>query len=239
MSNINRCLYSDEEYQEHIEQTELILEDKIKSNLMFKQDSQISEKVGEKYTDNIIKKNNNNNVIKKKNIIRKEDISVNNSKQKYNEIIRKHNISSFFSHKLKCLHTFKIVFILDDSGSMNKVLEDSPLNKGNLKATRWNELQEFARISIEIANFFNPEGCDIYFLNRPMAKSIHMADEISSHFVDKPSGFTPITKIFSTVLKNNTASVLADKKLLIVIVTDGEPTDNEGKYSLTFVKLII
>lgn len=141
--------------------------------------------------------------------------------------MHKHRISLFFAKKLKNLSLFKIVFILDDSGSMNTLLEDSPLNKGTYKATRWDELQEFIKISIEIANAVNPEGCDVYFLNRRMVKSVKKPEEIMSSFKRKPSGFTPITKRLSTVLKNNLQN---DRKLLVVIVTDGEPTSPEGKY---------
>jgi hypothetical protein len=41
---------------------------------------------------------------------------------KYREIINKHEISHFFSQKLQILFSFKIVFIFDDSGSMNTVI---------------------------------------------------------------------------------------------------------------------
>ena len=107
-----------------------------------------------------------------------------NIDKSFNEIMQKHSISGFWSRKLKSLNNYKIVFILDDSGSMNKSLEDSPLNKGSFKATRWDELQEFIKISIEIANTVNPEGCDVYFLNRRMVKN-----------VKKPES-TIITKMF-------------------------------------------
>ena len=86
------------------------------------------------------------------------------------------------------------------------------------------------KISIEIANLLNPEGCDVYFLNRPPARNVKRPDEIASHFVNKPSGFTPITKTLNKVLLNNPPTVLNEKKLLVVIVTDGEPTDSEGEF---------
>ena len=148
----------------------------------------------------------------------------------FNEIMQKHSISGFWSRKLKSLNNYKIVFILDDSGSMNKTLEDSPLNKGSFKATRWDELQEFIKISIEIANTVNPEGCDVYFLNRRMVKNVKKPDDILNSFKRSPGGFTPITKRLTTVLKDNMPNVLNDKKLLVVIVTDGEPTDLYGLF---------
>ncbi len=96
----------------------------------------------------------------------KNNRQVTNNERIIKKLIKKHEISRLFSKKLKVLNGFKIVFILDDSGSMNENLEDSPLNRGKYKATRWDELQEFMRISIEIANVLNEDGCDVYFLNR-------------------------------------------------------------------------
>jgi hypothetical protein len=157
-------------------------------------------------------------------------INHSNVDKSFNEIMQKHSISGFWSRKLKSLNNYKIVFILDDSGSMNKTLEDSPLNKGSFKATRWDELQEFIKISIEIANTVNPEGCDVYFLNRRMVKNVKKPEDILNSFKRSPGGFTPITKRLITVLKDNMPNVLNDKKLLVVIVTDGEPTDLYGLF---------
>jgi len=158
-----------------------------------------------------------------------EHLSTQIDDRSFNEVMQKHCISGFFSRKLKSLIAFKIVFILDDSGSMNKALEESPLNKGSFKATRWDELQEFIKISIEIASVVNPEGCDVYFLNRRMVKNVKKPEDIASSFKRSPGGFTPITKMLTTVLRNNMPNVLNEKKLLVVIVTDGEPTNVEGK----------
>ena len=145
------------------------------------------------------------------------------------KLIRKYDISRFFSKRLLRLYDFKIVFILDDSGSMNKQLHESPLNKGAYKATRWDELQEFMNISIEIASILNEDGCDVYFLNRPMAKNVKQFEELKRSFQIKPSGLTPITMILNKVLKNNMPNELNERKLLVIIVTDGEPTNIEGR----------
>jgi hypothetical protein len=76
---------------------------------------------------------------------------------KFKEIIQKHDISPYFYSKLQLLQGFKIVFVFDDSGSMNIALQESPLNSGKtlLHATRWDELQYFANISLEIASIFD------------------------------------------------------------------------------------
>jgi len=142
-------------------------------------------------------------------------------RQKLQELIERYEISELFSKKLDILASFKIVFIFDDSGSMNSVLSDSPLNRGLLKVTRWDELQEFAKISIDIANAFNAEGCDVYFLNRPGLKRVKNINDLRESFEKKPSGYTPLTKVLKTVLAN--ANDLDEKKSLLVLkVTDGE-----------------
>ena len=43
--------------------------------------------------------------------------------ERYREIIFKHEISNEFADKLQQLQGFKVVFIFDDSGSMNTVLQ--------------------------------------------------------------------------------------------------------------------
>ena len=141
-------------------------------------------------------------------------------KKKLQELIDRYEISKLFSKKLNILASFKIVFVFDDSGSMKKVLSDSPLNRGLLKVTRWDELQEFAKISIDIANAFNAKGCDVYFLDRPGLKRVKNINDLKESFEKKPSGYTPLTKVLKTVLAN--ANDLDDKtSLQVLIVTDG------------------
>ena len=139
-------------------------------------------------------------------------------REKLQELIEKYEISELFSKKLDILASFKIVFVFDDSGSMNSVLSDSPLNCGLLKVTRWDELQEFAKISIDIANAFNAEGCDVYFLNRPGLNRVKNINNLRESFEKKPSGYTPLTKVLKTVLAN--ANDLDEKKSLLVLNHD-------------------
>ena len=142
-----------------------------------------------------------------------------NKDEKFREIINKHEISLYFSEKLQSLSAFKIVFIFDDSGSMNTILNDSPLNSGLSKVSRWDELQYFAKISLEIANIFNDNGSDIYFLNRPTARNIQNTDQLNSYFHNKPSGFTPLSRVFRNVLNENSNAFLQESNLLVIIVT--------------------
>lgn len=78
----------------------------------------------------------------------------------FRDIINKHEINIDYAQRLQLLQGYKVVFIFDDSGSMNTPLSESPLNNQDtlLKASRWDELQYFAKISVEIATLFDPEG---------------------------------------------------------------------------------
>lgn len=157
--------------------------------------------------------------------------NLNTNEEKFRSIVQKYEISKMFVNKLQSLQTFKIVFIFDDSGSMNTALQDSPLNKTNnlIKATRWDELLYFANISIEIASIFNTKGCDIYFLNRsPPVHNVKDTSELVNYFANTPNGYTPLTEVLKQVLNDNPESSLAERKLLIIIVTDGEPTNHDG-----------
>lgn len=81
------------------------------------------------------------------------------------EVLERYEIGEEFSSKLSFLKDFKIIFLLDDSSSMKHLLNDSPLLKLQPRVARWNELQYFANIGLQIANFYDTEGCDVYFLN--------------------------------------------------------------------------
>ena len=152
-----------------------------------------------------------------------------NREELFRHIVQKYEINRTYSDKLQILQGFKIVFVFDDSGSMKSTLDDSPLNKNNnlMKATRWDELQYFANISIEIASLFEPDGCDVYFLNKGLVKNIRNSSQLANYFQSGPNGYTPITNTFNSILASNIEAI-KEKKLLVILVTDGEPTDTSG-----------
>jgi hypothetical protein len=48
-------------------------------------------------------------------------------------------------------------------------------------------------------------------------------------FKNKPKGFTPLPRVLEQVL-SDISRYVNEKKLLIIIATDGEPTDDNGKF---------
>jgi hypothetical protein len=160
--------------------------------------------------------------------------------QKFVELINKYEITREFSDLMqKYLFCTKIVYVFDDSGSMSSVLNDSPLNTGVFKATRWDELKNFAEKSIDLANVFNPGGVDVYFLNRPPVRNARSINDLASSFATRPLGFTPLKRVMQTVLADNNRQRLGENKLLTIIVTDGEPTDDAGRIDIDGFKQVL
>lgn len=85
---------------------------------------------------------------------------------------------------LMSLSAYEIVLVLDDSGSMASAT--------SLGKTRWKELQEVARIAIEIGCALDENGVDIIFLNREGRSNVRTWAEAETLFKHGPNGGLPI-----------------------------------------------
>jgi hypothetical protein len=103
-----------------------------------------------------------------------------------------------------------------------------------MKATRWTELKKLAAVIIEFVTATNPEGLDIYFMNRPEILAVQNMVGLQAAFSDNPNGNTPLVGSLDKIYRRY-VDVLAEKSLLIVVITDGEPTD--GTRDELFYKL--
>ena len=59
--------------------------------------------------------------------------------------------------------------------------------------------------------------------------NVKTASQLESIFNFTPQGWTPLPKVLDRVHREK-AHDLKNKKLLIIICTDGEPTDNNGMF---------
>ena len=166
--------------------------------------------------DNSNNSNNSNN-----SIIKTERL------EKFDYFIRKYEINPEYAIKLRQLEGFEIVIICDDSGSMNTpVANPSTTDHMNL-SSRWDELKSTVKTIVEIAGTLDRTGVDVYFLNRPGIKNVTNFTMLEPYFATEPEGYTPIVQVFSQVL-NDMRPILSEKKLLIILATDGEPTTGTG-----------
>ena len=146
---------------------------------------------------------------------------MNTTEENLAKLMQKYEINITHLKMLKTLENYKIVMILDDSSSM---LQIDP----NKKISRWKELENFVKIVIELSAVFNSNGCDVHFLNMNAVKNVRNFDKLKIFFNGDPGGCTPITKEIKKVIKDNPPELLSSKNLLVIIATDGEPTNESG-----------
>ncbi|CAF0816623.1 unnamed protein product [Adineta ricciae] len=148
--------------------------------------------------------------------------------QKY---VAHYEINQTFARRLFTgLDGYEIVFICDDSGSMNTPLDDIRKTHGRSE-TRWSRLQKTVSIVVDLASTLDPNGVDVYFLNRDPVLHVRNSKELVATFAEEPSGPTSVTKILRNILHMKRDEI-QQRNLLIVLATDGLPTDDAGHTEL-------
>lgn len=125
------------------------------------------------------------------------------------------------AERLRQLLGFEIVIVCDDSGSMITPVDGT-------QRTRWDELCEIVKKIIRIGVKFDSNGLDIYFLNRLPYKNVKDPTTVDKAFQEPPYGFTPLVPVLQEIFTSKLADRGRDKKLLVLVATDGVPTDNDG-----------
>jgi len=148
------------------------------------------------------------------------------------EICGRYEIRPDFAAKLRQLESFDIVFLIDDSGSMATAVDASPgADPFGRRPTRWSEVQHYCNTVVDLAAALDADGIDVRFLNRPGFSHVTNMAQVAPAFAPPPSGFTPLAMAVSGILHEK-AQVIAERKLLLVIATDGEPTDAGGRVDI-------
>ncbi|CAF1469289.1 unnamed protein product [Adineta ricciae] len=156
---------------------------------------------------------------------------------KFQHLVNRYEINRDFATRLRGLEGYEIVFIVDDSGSMNTPLGDisGPFDHN---PTRWDELRQTVSIVVDIASVFDPDGVDVFFLNREPKRSVKSSDELIPIFAVPPSGPTPIARVLQHVLQEKQLEV-QERKLLILIATDGIPTNENGQHDVKTLEHVL
>ncbi|CAF1226567.1 unnamed protein product [Rotaria sordida] len=126
----------------------------------------------------------------------------------FEKFVRRYEINKTFANKLLQLEGYEIVFVCDDSGSMNTPLGDvfGPFNNA---PTRWDELKQTVSIVVDLASSLDPNGVDIYFLNRDPIFHVRNSSELIPIFAVPPEA------------------------------TDGVPTDDDGHPDILSCKKVL
>eukprot|EP00756_Hemistasia_phaeocysticola_P033911 Hpha_TRINITY_DN16491_c0_g2::TRINITY_DN16491_c0_g2_i1::g.162305::m.162305 len=125
------------------------------------------------------------------------------------------------------LKRYDIVFLADDSGSMN-----ATETTGGVTQSRWKELQGTMAALIDFASYFDDDGTDIYFLNRPGLEGVMDGKDarIKQCFDSMPRGTTPLAARLRWVVESRKEP---SKPLLLIVATDGEPDEGVPAFVAT------
>jgi uncharacterized protein YegL len=118
------------------------------------------------------------------------------------------------------LKSFDTIFLIDDSGSM--------------AGRSWKETGKALETITPICTQRDADGVDIYFLNHPdssIYKNVTSAGTIIEIFQSvRPSGATPtgqrLNKILKPYLQRYEKKPESTKPINIIVITDGEPSDD-------------
>ena len=170
---------------------------------------------------------NNYNAMVQSNIISQQ----NNQQQltKFEQLVKRKELNLNTAKKLSdILSTCKVVLLCDDSDSMSQPIAEEGIDPFAPKlSTRWLELKKLAAVIIEFITSINDNGLDIYFLNRQKICNVSTVAGLQNIFNIPPCGGTGLTHSLMELYHDN-EDILKEKKLLIIVITDGEPTDDSN-----------
>lgn len=152
--------------------------------------------------------------------------------QYLSELAEKFDINRDLVERLRSLEEYEIVILCDDSGSMTTRINGTG-------KTRWQELQEIVKIALQIGTVFDENGVDIYFLNRPALRKVTDPSVIEKEFNKRPRGFSRLAPALKYIFGLDAAKPGGDKKLLVFVATDAEPTNEDDKVDLTSLEKVM
>jgi hypothetical protein len=88
--------------------------------------------------------------------------------------------------------------------------------------SRWLELKAFAAQAIALASAFDPNGVDVYFLNRNTVPNVKSMAQLEETFRKEPTDYdlTPLSSKLDQIL-NEKRNVFQNGTGVLIIATDG------------------
>jgi hypothetical protein len=156
---------------------------------------------------------------------------------KFDLLIKQKELNTITASNLMNILTIcDVVLLCDDSDSMSSSITEDSLDSldsldpfSQKTSTRWLELKKLTSTIIEFVSAIRPDGLDIYFLNRDkiLGVTTNYGPQLQSVFNLPPFGSTPLISRLKQIYneKMYTFDPNSNKKLLMIIITDGDPTD--------------
>lgn len=141
-------------------------------------------------------------------------------------LVKQRELNCTTAQQLKdVLSSCEIVLLCDDSDSMAQAIAEEGTDPfAPKRSTRWLELKKLASVMIEFVTAINPNGLDIYFLNREKITNVTNNAGLQAVFNNPPDGDTPLKESLEKIYKDKKHICNINRNLLIVVITDGEPS---------------
>lgn len=143
----------------------------------------------------------------------------------------------------KCEGKYEIIFIVDNSESMNQPVGQETLKSNLLDfvPTKWYDLQSnLAPAIIDVAGIMDRNGIEVCFINPvhpdlvdPLTggttvRNVVCQKQLDPYFQSVPNGQTPLEHVFKVSVERKLRTMDASTKLIVIIATDGEPTKTDS-----------
>lgn len=136
-----------------------------------------------------------------------------------------------FLHKLAA---YNVVFVIDDSTSMN-------IDDQNDGLTRWKQALEALQMVVPMATKYDDDGVDVCFINNPQALNVSKNQDIIQLMAQlkvSPRGGTELGTKLSEVFENFLSELRKKlsnpqyrvKPISMIVITDGAATDLTPQY---------
>jgi hypothetical protein len=148
----------------------------------------------------------------------------------FQDYLRRHELGgAVAAHLVEVIPRCDVVMLCDDSDSMNQPIAEEGTDAFAVKkSTRWLELKKLCAALIEMLTAAHPYGLDIHFLNRPPVRNVTSPQGLGPVFAFPPSGATPLAAALTRIFAERAESAKLGP-VLVVVVTDGEPTSMTSK----------
>lgn len=145
--------------------------------------------------------------------------------QKFANLVKMFELPPQTADQLQILANCKIVMLCDDSSSMQTpIAEEASDPFAQKTSTRWAELKKLAAACINVVTCINPQGLDLYFLNREPVIGVTETSRLVGMFQQLPNGSTPLRRALQDIYAA-TSSVPDSQQILILVIGDGEDSD--------------
>lgn len=105
--------------------------------------------------------------------------------------------------------------------------------------TRWEELCVLVKTIVKLVNLFDPTGVDLYFLNRSHTRNVTDLEIVENNFSIPPRGYTPLARVLRSIFQQAAERSYSDKELLVIVATDGAPTDDNGNLAVDELRRVM